>query len=71
MFRRQSDLILGAAMSLAVIAGVWLRWSGLDSQSLWMDERFTIWTLEFSPKVIWSILQPDTSAPLYCIEHHY
>jgi len=43
LFRRRSDLIFGAAIGLAVIAAVWLRWSGLDSQSLWADEGYTVW----------------------------
>ena len=50
LFRRQSDLIFGASIGLAVIVATWLRWSGLDSQSLWADEGYTVWISQFSPK---------------------
>ncbi len=71
LFRRRSDLIFGAAIGLAVIAAVWLRWTGLDSQSLWTDEGYTVWISQFSPKVIWHIVQGDTGPPLYYIVLHY
>jgi uncharacterized membrane protein len=71
VLRRQSDLIFCCAIGLAVIMAVSLRWSGLASQSLWNDEGYTVWISQFSPKEIWSILQSDTSAPLYYILLHY
>ena len=71
MFRRQPNLIFGAAIGLAVIVAVWLRWWGLDSQSFWADEGYTVWISQFSPREIWRILQLDTSPPLYYIVLHY
>ena len=71
MFRRQSNLIFGAAIGLAVIVAVWLRWWGLESQSFWADEGYTVWISQFSPREIWHILQSDTSPPLYYILLHY
>jgi uncharacterized membrane protein len=71
MFRRQSDLIFCSAIVLAVIITVSLRSSGLVSQSLWNDEGYTVWVSQFAPKEIWSILQSDTSAPLYYTLLHY
>jgi 4-amino-4-deoxy-L-arabinose transferase-like glycosyltransferase len=73
MFRgRRSDLIFGTAMGFAVVAAVWLRWSGLDSQSFWADEGYTAWISQFSPKEIWRIQQEaDISPPLYYILLHY
>ena len=69
--RHRADLIFGSFIGLAVIAALWLRWSGLDSQSLWLDEGITFWISRFSPKGIWHILQLDTSNPLYYILLHY
>ena len=69
--RRQPDLIFGATISLAIIAAVWLRWSGLDSQSLWADEGYSVWISQFSPREIWRLLQLDTGPPLYYIALHY
>jgi uncharacterized membrane protein len=70
-FRRQSDLIFGAAIGLTVIVAALLRWSGLDSQSLWADEGYTVWISQFSPKQIWHIVQGDTGPPLYYVVVHF
>jgi mannosyltransferase len=70
-FHRQSGLIFGAAVGLAAMAGLWLRWSGLDSQSFWADEGYTVWISKFSPKEIWHIVQGDTGPPAYYITVHY
>ena len=69
--RYRADLMFGAFIGLAVTAALWLRWSGLDSQSLWLDEGITFWISRFSPEGIWHILQLDTSNPLYYILLHY
>jgi len=65
------NLIFLAFISLVVTIAVWLRWSGLDSQSLWMDEGYSLWISRFSPRAIWRLLEIDTSAPLYYILLHY
>jgi len=66
-----SDLIFAVAISSAVITALWVRWSGLGSQSLWLDEGITFWISRFSPKDIWHILWLDTSNPLYYVLLHY
>jgi hypothetical protein len=68
--RRQSDLIFCSAIVLLIIT-VYLRSSGLAAQSLWNDDGFTVCFSQFSPKGIWSILQSDTSPPLYYILLHF
>ena len=67
----RSDCTSVVITSFAVIAAVLLRWSGLDSQSLWMDEGYTLWISRFSPQQIWHALSIDTSPPLYYILLHY
>lgn len=68
---RRSDLIFVVFIGFAVTIAVLLRWSGLDSQSLWMDEGYTLWISRFSPQDIWHALSMDPSAPLYYILLHY
>lgn len=68
---RQADLIFGAAIGLATIITIWVRWSGLSSQSLWADEGYTAWISQFSPTEIWRILRSDSSPPLYYVVLHY
>jgi uncharacterized membrane protein len=70
-YRRYSDLLFGTAVGLTVLVAVWLRCSGLDSQSLWADEGYTVWISQFSPKEIWHILEADTGPPLYYFLVHY
>src|SRR6266404_6558679 len=67
----RSDLIFMVLIGLAVTTAVVLRWSGLSSQSLWLDEGITFWISRFSPKDIWHILKLDTTNPLYYILLHY
>ena len=71
LFRRQSDLIFGVSIGVTVMAAAWLRWSGLDSQSLWADEGYTVWISKFSPTEIWHIVKGDTGPPAYYIMVHY
>jgi len=67
----RSDLPYIALMTLVVSTAVVLRWSSLGSESLWVDEGYTIWVSRFSPGAIWHSLQTDTSSPLYYILLHY
>ncbi len=67
----RSNLIFALVISFAVIVAVLIRWSGLGSQSLWLDEGITFWISRFSPKHIWHILWLDTSNPLYYVLLHY
>jgi 4-amino-4-deoxy-L-arabinose transferase-like glycosyltransferase len=69
--KHRSDLIFVALMSFAVPTALLLRWSGLDSQSLWWDEGYTLWISRFSPQEIWHALSADTSTPLYYLLLHY
>src|ERR1700687_1127044 len=69
--RRRSEFVFYAAVGLAMAAALWLRWSTLTSQSLWMDEGYTVWISQFSPRQIWYILRDDTSPPLYYFFVHY
>src|SRR5271154_7393020 len=66
-----ANLIFAVFISFAVIIATLLRWSGLDSQSLWMDEGYTLWISRLSPHRIWQVLSWDTSTPLYYILLHY
>ena len=69
--RRRSQLIFAVAICIIMIAAAWLRWSGLNSQSMWADEGFTTWFSQFSPSVQWHLLAWDNGAPLYYIAIHY
>jgi len=60
-----------ALIGLATATAVLLRWYGLGSQSLWLDEGITFWTSGFSPRSIWHILELDTTNPLYYFALHY
>jgi mannosyltransferase len=70
-FDDRSDSLVILFVGFALGAAVFLRWSGIASQSLWMDEGYTLWISRFSPKDIWHVLQFDTSTPLYYILIHY
>jgi mannosyltransferase len=67
----RSDLIFMVLIGFVVAITVLLRWSGLDSQSLWWDEGYTLWVSRFSPEKIWHVLSWDTSTPLYYVLLHY
>ncbi len=71
VLRSHSDGVFGVYIGLIVTIALLLRWSGLGSQSLWLDEGITFWISRFSPRDIWHILQLDTSNPLYYILLHY
>jgi 4-amino-4-deoxy-L-arabinose transferase-like glycosyltransferase len=66
-----SELIFKALIVLAGIAAIWLRCRDLSSQSLWLDEGYTLWISRFSPREIWQVLRMDTSAPLYYVLIHH
>jgi uncharacterized membrane protein len=70
-YNHHARLQHAALGGLAGIIAVVLRWRGLDSQSLWWDEGFTLWLSKFSPADICRTLQVDTSPPLYYILEHY
>jgi hypothetical protein len=65
------DIVFLGGVGLAGILGVCLRWRGLGSQSLWLDEGFTLWITRFAPHEIWQLLRVDTGPPLHYILIHY
>jgi uncharacterized membrane protein len=67
---RYPDPFFPIIVILAAMTAILLRWTGLDSQSLWMDEGYTLWISRFSPQHIWHVLAGDTSTPLYYILLH-
>lgn len=67
----RSQLIFVGAICIIMIAASWLRWSGLNSQSMWADEGFTTWFSQFSPSVQWHLLAWDNGGPIYYIAVHY
>ncbi len=69
--RQRSQLIFVAAICIIMIAAAWLRWSGLNAQSMWADEGFTTWFSQFSPGVQWRLLAWDNGAPIYYVAIHY
>ena len=69
--RHPSQFIYIAATSVVVLVAVWLRWSGLSSQSMWADEGFTTWFSQFSPGTQWHLLSWDTQGPIYYDLLHY
>jgi mannosyltransferase len=66
-----SGVILTIGVFAVIVAGSLLRWSGLNSQSLWLDEGYTLWLSRFSLADIWHALRFDTEAPLYHALIHY
>jgi mannosyltransferase len=71
VFSRRSDVIFAVVIGLTLVAAVWLRWVGLNAQSLWADEGFTTWFSQFSPGAQWHVLRWDDSAPLFYVLVHY
>ena len=71
VFSRRSDVIFAVVIGLTLVAAVWLRWVGLNAQSLWADEGFTTWFSQFSPGAQWHVLRWDNSAPLFYVLVHY
>jgi len=69
--RDRSNLAFVVLIGFAVAVALALRWSALDSQSLWGDEGYTLWISRLSPSDIWRTLALDTSSPLYYILVHY
>jgi len=65
------NILWGMLLVAIVLAGVWLRWRGLGSQSLWADEGYTLWLSRFSPQEIWHVLRMDTTTPLLYVLIHY
>lgn len=70
-WQHRSTFLFVVLISFAVTVALLQRWLGLDSQSLWLDEGYSLWFSAFPPKTIWHALQRDTSAPLYYILLHY
>jgi hypothetical protein len=68
---RRSQFIFVAEICIILTGAAWLRWSGLNSQSMWADEGFTTWFSQFSPRVQWHLLEWDNGAPLYYAAIHY
>jgi hypothetical protein len=69
--RYRSDLFFVVVIVLAGTTAVWLRWRDLGSQSLWLDEGFTLWISRFSPREIWQALKVDPTSPLHYVLIHY
>jgi hypothetical protein len=67
----RSDLFLMVLIVLAGTTAVWLRWRDLGSQSLWLDEGYTLWISKFSPREIWQVLKMDPTSPLHYVLIHY
>ena len=57
-------LFMMLTILLGIIA-VFFRWKNLGTQSLWLDEGYTLWIARFSPRQIVEILKVDESAPFY------
>ena len=68
---RISQAVYVIAICLILAVGVWLRWSGLNAQSMWADEGFSAWFSQFSPGTQWHLLSWDTQGPTYHIVLHY
>jgi uncharacterized membrane protein len=67
----KSNFVFLAVVCLVLVAGFWLRWSGLNQQSLWADEGYTTWFSQFSPGEQWHLMPWETQAPIYHIALHY
>ncbi len=71
VLRQRSHAIYVAVICMILVTAVWLRWSGLNSQSMWADEGFTTWLSQFSPGTQWHLLAWDNQGPLYSVVVHY
>jgi len=69
--RARPEFLVGAAIAVAGIIAVCLRWTGLDAQSMWGDEGYTVWLSRLPPGTIWHDLLWDTGPPLYYVLQHY
>lgn len=68
---QRSTIVFAGAICLVLIVAAWIRWSGLNSQSLWADEGLTTWFSQFSPAVQWRLLAWNDGSPLYYVAIHY
>lgn len=66
-----SEMATLAAIGVALLAGVALRWFDLERLSLWWDEGFTAWASKLSPSQIIPFAKSDNQAPLYYLLQHY
>jgi hypothetical protein len=66
-----SDRAFAFSVALAFLVGLALRWRGLNSQSLWWDEGFTLWISQFSLKDLYHGLQWDPTPPLFYLLEHW
>lgn len=71
MMSRRMRIALELALCLAAGSGVWLRWAGLNAQSMWADEGYTTWLTQYSPSVILKLLPTDNHPPLYYLLLHF
>ena len=65
------NLVFWILVTLVFVAGVVLRWTGLNRESLWADEGYTTWFSQFSPAAQWRLMPWETQAPIYHIWLHY
>lgn len=71
VLRYNSTFAFGAVIVLTMVAAIWLRWTGLNAQSMWADEGYTTWFSQFSPAEQWHLLPWETQGPIYHILLHY
>src|SRR5580700_8660830 len=67
----RSNHIFFTLISFTAVLAVLVRWSNMRVQSLWLDEGYSLWISQFSPREIWHALKMDTSTPLYYLFLHY
>ena len=67
----RTDYLFPLGAALATAAAIWLRWAGLNAQSIWGDEGYTVWLSRLAPREIWHNLLYDTGPPLYYLVQHY
>src|SRR5260370_25518756 len=65
------DIVVLAAIGIAILGGIGLRWLNLQKWSLWWDEGFTVWASGLSVDRIIPFSRSDNQAPLYYLLQHY
>ena len=65
------DFVAPAIVSIAMLAGLLLRWADLQRWSLWWDEGFTLWASGLPIGRVIPFARSDNQAPLYYLLQHY
>jgi len=68
---KERQPLFAILMVVAVVVAVAVRWYGLAAHSLWIDEGYSLWLSNYSPRSIWRQVQADTSPPLYYLLLHF